>query len=111
MIVRAGGAATIRDHRPAPLTGAVNREAVELQRAAERRGLRVQLPGYVPDQGLAALLGGATLFVYPSRYEGFGLPLLEAMAAGVPVVATDIHAAQHRDVRAHEGRRLLPTCR
>ncbi|MDP9421149.1 MAG: glycosyltransferase, partial [Actinomycetota bacterium] len=36
----------------------------------------------------AALLAGATVLAYPSRYEGFGFPPLEAMAAGVPVVAT-----------------------
>ena len=48
---------------------------------------RVEFPGYLSDPALAALLAGARAFVFPSLYEGFGLPPLEAMAAGVPVVA------------------------
>jgi glycosyltransferase involved in cell wall biosynthesis len=48
---------------------------------------RVEFPGYLSDDDLAALLAGARAFVFPSLYEGFGLPPLEAMAAGVPVVA------------------------
>ncbi len=51
----------------------------------EGRVVRLQ---YVMGQDLAALYQGADLFVFPSKYEGFGLPVLEAMSAGVPVITT-----------------------
>jgi alpha-1,3-rhamnosyl/mannosyltransferase len=52
----------------------------------------VRLTGSVPDDELHALYAGAACFVMPSLHEGFGLPLAEAMAAGVPAVASDIPA-------------------
>lgn len=49
---------------------------------------RVRRAGYLDDTVLASVLGASTVLAYPSRYEGFGFPPLQAMAAGVPVVAT-----------------------
>lgn len=51
---------------------------------------RVHLPGYVPDELLPGLYGNAELYVYPSLYEGFGLPVLEAMACGAPVITSNV---------------------
>jgi glycosyltransferase involved in cell wall biosynthesis len=45
--------------------------------------------GYVDERTKAALLSGAEVFVYPSIYEGFGIPVLEAMHYGTPVIACD----------------------
>jgi glycosyltransferase involved in cell wall biosynthesis len=51
---------------------------------------RIVLTGYLPDRELRALYSACRLFIYPSLYEGFGLPPLEAMACGAPVVASSI---------------------
>jgi len=61
---------------------------------ARRLGLgdSVRFLGHVPQADLPALYGGASLFAFPSLYEGFGLPALEAMACGTPVVASNVSA-------------------
>ena len=51
---------------------------------------RVIFPGYMAGADLPALLSGAQLFAFPSLYEGFGFPVLEAMACGVPVVCSNV---------------------
>ncbi len=53
---------------------------------------QVRFLGYVPDDDMPALYSAATLLAFPSLYEGFGLPVLEAMACGTPVVTADVSA-------------------
>ena len=62
----------------------------QIRRAARESGAgeRIVFSGYVPDRELPALYNGADLCVYPSLYEGFGLPVVEAMACGTPVVTS-----------------------
>ncbi len=67
--------------------------AIYADAAVDPRSLpRVKLLGYVDDANLPALYGGCETFVFPSTYEGFGLPPLEAMACGAPVVCSNATA-------------------
>ncbi len=89
---------------PLVITGAYDEEWIVEQRAAAAAlggdPLLIEAPGHVDEGALLDLYGSARLVVAPSRAEGFSLPVIEAMAAGVPVLASDI--AAHREL-LHEG--------
>ncbi len=53
-------------------------------------GDEVILPGYIPEEDLPYIFSGPELFTFPSLYEGFGIPILEAMACGIPVLSSNI---------------------
>jgi glycosyltransferase involved in cell wall biosynthesis len=68
-------------------------------------GDRILITGYIADADKAALLSGATALVFPSLYEGFGFPVLEAQACGTPVVCADSSSLPEA---AGEGALLVP---
>jgi glycosyltransferase involved in cell wall biosynthesis len=74
--------------------GRTNRGAERLARELRKPGPRGHIIGldYVPREMLPAIYSGASIFVYPSRYEGFGLPVLEAMSCGAPVIVSSAEA-------------------
>jgi glycosyltransferase involved in cell wall biosynthesis len=74
------------------LTGADTGLAQELRQAAASMGLadRVVFTGYVSDDDLAALTAAALALIFPSLFEGYGMPVAEAMSMGVPVLCSDV---------------------
>ena len=78
----------LRDTYELVLVGPLGWDSGEIVAAAG--AARIVLAGYVPDDELAALYAGCDLFCYPSLYEGFGLPVLEAMKAGAPVLTSNV---------------------
>lgn len=74
---------------PLVITGKKGWMVDQLLSMAKGLGERIIFTGYVPDEDLPALYTMASCFVYPSLYEGFGLPPLEAMACGAPVITSN----------------------
>jgi glycosyltransferase involved in cell wall biosynthesis len=77
------------DHVPHDLVLVGGRHPV-FAPVAEPSGPGVRVAGYLPDGDLVPLLSGAAALLYPSRYEGFGLPPLEAIACGTPAIVSDL---------------------
>jgi glycosyltransferase involved in cell wall biosynthesis len=86
-------APSLPDHRFV-VAGAPGWKYEDVLREAARPELagRVDLRGYVAEDGLPALYRNAAAFVYPSLYEGFGMPVIEAMACGTPVLTSNVAA-------------------
>lgn len=76
------------------LAGARGKMHIFQNAGMDKLPARVHLTGYIPDEYLPALYAGAQAFIYISYYEGFGLPPLEAMACGCPVICSDIPVFQ-----------------
>jgi len=72
------------------ICGAPDRDTTRIAQLVRERGLeqRVVTLGYVADNELPGIVAAAKVFVFPSLFEGFGMPVVEAMAAGVPVLAS-----------------------
>lgn len=86
------GLATLADQNVELLIGGTGRHGERLREIAREHDVddQIQFLGYIPNDELPILYSSADVFSLTSRYEGFGLVLLEAMACGTPVIATDV---------------------
>jgi len=86
--------ASVKDASDLALVGRVERPWLSMAPLIRARKLdgRVKHLGYVGEADLPALLTGAVALTYPSLYEGFGLPVIEAMACGTPVLTSNVSA-------------------
>ncbi len=94
-LVHAYARSRARHTRPLVLAGALSYHGAATLEALRQCQVsaHVHLLGYVPDADMPALYAGAGCFVFPTLYEGFGLPVLEAMASGTPVLTSTTGAA------------------
>lgn len=88
-LLRAVAAMPAADRRPLLIggTGAM-RQALEVEAARLGLGALVRFPGRIPQEDLPGLYQAATVFAYPSEAEGFGIPILEGLVSGVPVITS-----------------------
>jgi glycosyltransferase involved in cell wall biosynthesis len=96
------------DRLPLVLAGGKGWDYEPIFAAIERHQLQdsVSLPGFVPAEELALWYNAAEAFIYPSVFEGFGLPVLEAMACGTPVITSN--ASSLPEIAAEAGLCLPP---
>lgn len=94
-LIRAYGCSSVAGIRPLVLAGEMSYCGEPALRAIDELGLggHVRRLGFVAESDLPFLYAAAAAFVFPTIYEGFGLPLLEAMSSGVPVLAGSLGAA------------------
>ena len=75
------------------LVGHMPEKSAEVRAALEQAGdNRIHFTGFIPEDDVDALMRRASLFVFPSLYEGFGLPILDAQQAGVPIACSNVAA-------------------
>jgi len=94
-LVQAYAQSRARTERPLVLVGTMSYRSEDTMEAIHQcqLGKHIRLLGYVPDKDLPGLYAGAGCFVFPTLYEGFGMPILEAMASGIPVLTSTTGAA------------------